>query len=52
MDRYEDFVSRQGDKVDRTRELERFHRRLRWWALSLVLAIAVFTIVLVTGELT
>lgn len=52
MDRYEQFVARQGDKVTRTRELERFRRRFRWWAASLVLATVVFTVLLIVGELT
>lgn len=52
MDRYSEFVSRQEDKVDRTRELARFSRRLRWWAASLIFATLLFTIVLVVGELT
>lgn len=51
-DRYATFVHRQSDKVDRTRELERFRRRLRWWGLSLIVATVLFTILMVVGELT
>lgn len=51
-ERYADFVHRQTDKVDRSRERERFRSRLRWWSLSLALATALFTILLVVGELT
>lgn len=51
-DRYVTFVHRQSDKVDRTREKERFRLRLRWWGLSLVVATVLFTIFMVAGELT
>lgn len=51
MDPYTEFVTRQGDKVARTRELERFRRRFRWWAVSLVLVTVLFTVLLVVGEL-
>lgn len=51
-DHYAHFVDRQVAKVDRTRELARFRRRLRWWALTLTIATALFTILLVVGELT
>lgn len=50
-DHYAHFVDRQLARVDRTRELERFRRRLRWWAISLTLATVLFTILLVVGEL-
>lgn len=52
VDRYDQFVTRQNDKVDRTREIERFRSRLRWWATSLALTTALFTILVVVGELT
>lgn len=52
MDPYTEFVTRQGTKVARTREVERFRRRFRWWAASLAFATVVFTVLLVVGELT
>lgn len=52
MDPYAEFVTRQGNKVTRTRELERFRRRLRWWAVSLAIATVVFTVLFIVGELT
>lgn len=52
VQRYDHFVTRQTEKVERSRELERFRRRLRWWALTLTLATVVFTVILVVGELT
>lgn len=52
FDHYAHFVDRQSAKLDRTRELERFRFRLRWWAITLALATVLFTVLLVVGELT
>lgn len=51
-DHYGRFVERQSIKFDRTRELERFRRRLRWWAITASLVTVLITIALVVGELT
>jgi hypothetical protein len=51
-DHYAHFVDRQSTKLDRTRQLERFRRRLRWWATTVLLATVLFTVLLVVGELT
>lgn len=51
-DHYGRFVERQSTKFDRTREVERFRRRLRWWAVTVAFATLLFTILLVVGELT
>lgn len=50
-DHYAHFVDRQSAKLDRTRELQRFRRRLRWWAITLTLATTLFIILMVVGEL-
>lgn len=48
---YDHFVTRQVDRVDRSRELERFRRRRRWWALSAVVVMMVVAVLLIAGEL-
>ena len=51
-DPYTDFTHRQAARVDRTRELGHFRRRLRWWAITVAVATVVFAILLVLGDLT
>lgn len=48
---YEQFVTRQTERVDRSREVARYRRRLRWWARTAVAAMIVFAVVIIIGEL-